>query len=135
MLVPHPNSLGGSFKRLGAHRRTGDEALRVAYNQSPETLGKDAYLLTNPSDASGFAEGYETRLSQKGRRIDWELAVTRYRAVTRTAPGNGPRQNDWSELAKIGDPNESINAYSSTFFDRGLGARFWGLPPALGYTA
>ncbi len=106
--------------------QTRDEALRVAYDQSPETLGQDAYFLTNPSEASGFAEGYEGRLSQKGARLQWELAFTRYRAVARTAPGNGPLQNDWSVFPVINDPNESINAYGSTFFDRGLGARFWG---------
>jgi hypothetical protein len=58
--------------------------------------------------------------------LEWDLAFTRYRAVALTAPGNGPLQNDWSALAVINDPNQSINAYGSTFFDRGLGARFWG---------
>jgi hypothetical protein len=109
--------------------QTGDEALRVAYNQSFETLGQDAYFLTNPSDAGAFAEGYESRVSQKGTRLEWELAFTRYRAVARTAPGNGPLQNDWSVFAVINDPNQSINAYGSMFFDRGLGARFWGTCP------
>jgi hypothetical protein len=106
--------------------QTGDEALRVAYNQSLDTLGQDAYFLTNPSDASAFAEGYEARVRQSGARLQWELAFTRYRAVARTAPGNGSLQNDWSVFALINDPNQSINAYGSTFFDRGLGARFWG---------
>jgi hypothetical protein len=106
--------------------QTGDEAQRVAYNQDSATLGKDSYLLTNPSEASGFAEGYETRLSQKGTRLEWEFAFTRYRAVALTAPGNGPLQNDWSAFAVFNDPNQSINAYGSTYFDRGLGARFWG---------
>ncbi|MBI1984018.1 MAG: hypothetical protein HYS61_07460, partial [Acidobacteria bacterium] len=106
--------------------QTGDEALRVAYNQSVETLGQDAYFLTNPSDAGAFAEGYEGRVRQRGARLQWELAITRYRAVARTPPGNGPLENDWSAFAVINDPNQSINAYGSTFFDRGLGARFWG---------
>src|SRR6266704_1987970 len=106
--------------------QTGDEALRVAYNQHLETLGQDAYLLTNPSDASAFSEGYEARVTKTDTRLQWELAFTRYRAVARTAPGNGPLQNDWSVFAVINDPNQSINAYGSTFFDRGLGARFWG---------
>lgn len=106
--------------------QTGDEALRVAYDQSPGTLGQDAYFLTNPIDASGFAEGYESRLSQRSSRLQWQLAFTRYRAVARTPSGNGPLQNDWSAFSVVNDPNESINAYGSTFFDRGLGARFWG---------
>jgi hypothetical protein len=106
--------------------QTGDEAWVVAYNQHPGTLGQDTYVLTNPSDASGFSEGYEARVAYTRARLQWELAFTQYRAVARTAPGNGPRQNDWSVLAVINDPNESINAYGSTFFDRGLGARFWG---------
>jgi hypothetical protein len=106
--------------------QTGDEGWLVAYNQHPETLGHDAYLLTNPSDAGAFSEGYEARVAKTGARLQWELAFTQYRAVGRTAPGNGPLQNDWGVLAVINDPNQSINAYGSTFFDRGLGARFVG---------
>jgi hypothetical protein len=106
--------------------RTGDEALRVAYNQHLDSLGQDAYLLTNPADARAFSEGYEARVTNTGARLQWELAVTRYRAVGRTAPGNGPLQNDSGALAVVNDPNQSINAYGSTFFDRGLGARLWG---------
>ena len=106
--------------------QTGDEALRVAYNQHVETLGQDAYLLSNFSHPKAFSEGYEARLAKAGTQLQWDLAFTRYRAVARTAPGNGPLQNDWSVLAVINDPNQSINAYGSTFFDRGLAARFWG---------
>ncbi len=106
--------------------QTGDEALLVAYNQDPATLGRDDYVLANPADAGAFAEGYEGRVSKAGTRLHWELAVTQYRAVARTAPGNEPRQNDWSVFAVSNDPNQSINAYGSTYFDRGLAARFWG---------
>jgi hypothetical protein len=98
----------------------------VAYNQRLETLGQDAYFLTNPPDVRGFAEGYEGRVRRRGARLQWELAFTRYRAVAHTAPGNGPVQNDWGAFPVINDPNQSLNAYGSTFFDRGLGARFWG---------
>lgn len=106
--------------------QTGDETFRVAYNQDPATLGRDAYLLTNPSEASAFSEGYEARLTGRGSGVQWELAFTRYRAVALTAPGNDPWENDWGRLPVVNDPNQSINAYGSTFFDRGLGARFWG---------
>ena len=101
--------------------QTGDEAWLVAYDQHPETLGQDAYLLTNPLDAHAFSEGYEARVTHMSARLQWELAFTQYRAVAHTAPGNGMLQNDWSVLALINDPNQSINAYGSTFFDRGLG--------------
>lgn len=106
--------------------QTGDETLRIAYNQDLATLGRDAYLLTNPLDAGGFAEGYDARIRQNSSRLQWELAFTRYRAVARTALGNGPLENDWAAFAVFNDPNQSINAYGSTHFDRGLGARFWG---------
>jgi len=106
--------------------QTGDEAWRVAYNQDVDTLGHDAYLLTNFSQPRAFSEGYEAHVTKAGTQLQWDLAFTRYRSVARTAPGNGPLQNDWSVLAVINDPNQSINAYGSTFFDRGLGARFWG---------
>ena len=106
--------------------QTGDEAWGPAYNQDAGTLGQDAYLLTNPSGTGAFSEGYEARVSRVGERLQWELAFTRYRSVARTAPGNGSLENDWGRLAVINDPNQSIRAYGSTFFDRGLGARFWG---------
>ena len=106
--------------------QTGDEELRVAYNQDMNTLGQDAYLLTNSSGARAFSEGYEARVTRADTRLGWYLALTQYRAVARTAPGNGPLQNDFSALAVINDPNQSTNAYGSTFFDRGLAARFSG---------
>lgn len=106
---------------------TGDEQFVLAYNQLPETLGQDAYLLTNPAGEHAFAEGYEARLTRAGVRFRMELAVTRYRAVARTPAGNGPRRNDWSAFSVVNDPNQAINAYGSTYFDRGLGARFWGI--------
>lgn len=106
--------------------QTGDEAWLTAYNQHPETLGQDAYSVTNSPEAGAFAEGYEAKLSQTRSRFRWELEFSQYRAVARAAPGNGPLENDWSVLAVINDPNQSINAYGSTFFDRGTGARFLG---------
>ena len=106
--------------------QTGDEELRVAYNQDMNTLGQDAYLLTNTSDTKAFSEGYSARVTQARTRLLWDLAFTQYRAVARTAPGNGPLQNDWSVFPVINDPNQSTNAYGSTFFDRGLAARFSG---------
>jgi hypothetical protein len=106
---------------------TGDEAEVVAYNQSPETVGKDSYILTNSFGESAFAEGYEARILRRGYRFQFELAFTRYRSVARTAPGNGFRENDWSSFYVINDPNQSIHSYGSTFFDRGLEGRFWGI--------
>ena len=112
--------------------QTGDEAWLIAYNQHPQTLGQDVYLVTNTPEGA-FSEGYEMHLSQASSRFRWELAFSQYRAVARAAPGNGPRENDWSGLAVINDPNQSINAYGSTFFDRGSGARFLGTwQPGLG---
>jgi hypothetical protein len=103
-----------------------DDTYVTVYNQDPATLGKDSYLLTNPAGLGAFSEGFETRISQQRNRFQWEVAVTQYRAVARTGPGNGPMENDPGVFAVINDPNQSINAYGSTFFDRGLGARFLG---------
>jgi hypothetical protein len=113
--------------------QTGDEAWVIAYDQHAETLGQDAYHVTNGAEAGAFSEGYEATVSQTYPRLRWELAFSQYRAAARAAPGNGPRENDWSVLAVINDPNQSINAYGSTFFDRGTGARFLGTwQPAAG---
>ncbi|PYV93626.1 MAG: hypothetical protein DMG05_00950 [Acidobacteria bacterium] len=107
---------------------TGDEHRLIVFNQKSETLGHDSYLLTNPPGHSGFYEGVEIRLLHSGRRWLWEAAYTKYRAVSRTAPGNGPRQNDQAVLlGAFDDPNKSINAYGSTFFDRGRMGKLWGI--------
>jgi hypothetical protein len=60
------------------------------------------------------------------RNIQASTTVTRYRAVAETGPGLTATENDVSNLFNgFDDPNHSINAQGSTFFDRGTLVRQW----------
>lgn len=99
---------------------TDDDQAITVFNQKPETLGQDRYLLTNPSGFSSHSEGMELRLRFASARVQADAVVTRYRAVAATAPGNSVQQNDTSALLGVfDDPNKAIFARGSTFFDRG----------------
>ena len=103
-----------------------DNRMVTAYNQDPETLGEDRYVLTNPDGHTGNAEGYEIKVGFSFHRFQAEASVMRYRAVAATAPGMLAVQNDTSALLGIyDDPNKAILARGSTYFDRGTVARFW----------
>jgi hypothetical protein len=104
---------------------TQDDRPITVFNQRPETLGRDRYVLTNPNGLSSHSEGMELTLRFVSHRVRWDAAVTRYRAVAATAPGSTAEQNDTSALAGVfDDPNKSILARGSTFFDRGTLGRF-----------
>jgi hypothetical protein len=109
-------------------RYTSDDSMVTVYNQSPDSLGHDRYVLTNPPGFSGHSEGMELKLRFSSTRTQVETVVTRYRAVGTTAPGNGAHQNDTSAfLGVFDDPNKGIFARGSTFFDRGTLARVQGV--------
>jgi hypothetical protein len=104
---------------------TADDRPFTVYNQKFDTLGKDRYLLTNPRGFSSHSEGFELRLRFASQRAQWEATVTRYRSVAATAPGATADQNDTSAFAGVfDDPNKTIFARGSTFFDRGTLGRF-----------
>jgi hypothetical protein len=99
---------------------TADDSSITIYDQKPETLGQDRYLLTNPGSLSGFSEGLELKVGMSFRLLEAEAAMTRYRAVAPTAPGISARENDTSALlGAYDDPNKAILARGSTYFDRG----------------
>lgn len=99
---------------------TNDDGFITVYNQSPESLGQDRYVLTNPEGLKGFSEGMEIRLIFSSDRFQAEAMMTRYRAVASTAPGISALENDTSALLGVFDnPNKAIFARGSTYFDRG----------------
>lgn len=103
-----------------------DDRFISAFNQRPETLGQDRYLLTNPGGLNGFSEGLELKISFSTGRIQAEAAMTRYRAVAATAPGMSAQENDTSAyLGVFDDPNKAAWARGSTYFDRGTLGRLW----------
>jgi hypothetical protein len=108
-----------------AHAGTSDDQPITVFNQGVASLGKDRYVLTNPEGFSSHSEGLELKLQFASHRVNWEAAVTRYRAVASTAPGLTAEQNDTSAFAGVfDDPNKAIFARGSTFFDRGTLGRF-----------
>jgi hypothetical protein len=104
----------------------GDDRSITVYNQAPDTLGRDRYVLTNPHGFNGFSEGMEMKLIFSSRRFQGEAMMTRFRAVAATAPGISVRDNDTSALLGVyDDPNKAILARGSTYFDRGTLGRLW----------
>lgn len=104
----------------------GDDQLITVYNQKPETLGQDRYLLTNPPGHHGHSEGFTLKLGYSIQKLLVEASATRYRAVAATAPGMTARANDTGTLLGVfDDPNNSVLARGSTYFDRGTLGRIW----------
>jgi hypothetical protein len=104
----------------------GDDQFITVFNQKPETLGQDRYLLTNPPGHNGHSEGFTLKLGYSTRRLMAEASATRYRAVAATAPGMTAWENDTGTLLGVfDDPNKSILARGSTYFDRGTLGRIW----------
>jgi hypothetical protein len=105
---------------------TQDDRFITVYNQAPETLGQDRYVLTNPDRFHGFSEGMEMKLIFSSGRFRGEAMMTRFRAVAATAPGISVRENDTSALLGVyDDPNKATFARGSTYFDRGTLGRLW----------
>jgi hypothetical protein len=105
---------------------TMDDGFITVYNQAPETLGQDRYVLTNPDRFNGFSEGMEMKLIFSSGKFEGEATMTRFRAVAATAPGISALENDTSALLGVfDDPNKGIFARGSTYFDRGTLGRLW----------
>jgi hypothetical protein len=105
---------------------TKDDSFITVYNQAPETLGQDRYVLTNPDRFNEFSEGMEMKLIFSSGKFQGEAMMTRFRAVAATAPGILARENDTSALLGVfDDPNKAIFARGSTYFDRGTLGRLW----------
>jgi hypothetical protein len=113
---------------------TGDDGFITAFNQNLATLGQDSYLLTNPAGLNGYSEGFELRLNFSSRKVQAEGSITHYRAVASTGPGVSARENDTSALLGVfDDPNKSVLARGSTYFDRGTLGRIWATAELMGH--
>jgi len=108
---------------------TEDDQNLVVFNQYPSTLGKDRFLLTNPSGLTGFHKGLEMVLSYRsGTRAVMALQFSAYMTRLLTSPGNTEFQNDQGVVGGLlDDPNSLIWTYGRQYFDRSFTARFLGL--------
>ncbi len=107
---------------------TGDDRVLTVFEQDPETLGKDNFILTNPGLRS-TNNGLEAFLSLgfAGRGF-LQLSFTAFKAVGEASPGNSELENDNGIIGTLyDDPNTLVNARGRLFFDRAYIGKVAGL--------
>ncbi len=102
---------------------TYDDLTFTVYNQRPETLGQDSFLLTNPSEPINPVTRYRgldlTIVKPFGERGGFFLAATATEAIGTTSPGNSEWENDDGIPGSLFEnPNNLINAKGRVRFDR-----------------
>jgi len=106
---------------------TPDDLTFTVYNQMPESLGQDFYLLTNAGDNSRVSYYYGldlTLLKRYGKRFTFFLSLTAVNAICLTNPGNSEWENDDGVVGDLYDtPNTLINSEGNPRFDRGYTGR------------
>jgi len=123
----------GDDRIPGSH----DDLMFTVYNQNPESLGHDFYLLTNPDGAIRVSryKGLDLTLVKKaGENGVFFLSLTAMQAVGTTSPGNTEWENDDGVIGALYDnPNASINARGRLRFDRAYTARIgWSVKAPFG---
>jgi hypothetical protein len=99
---------------------TTDDRPITVFNQSPESLGRDSFVLTNPEGLDGSYTG----LMLEGRKRfanRWQmLASLTFSRSMGFLPGPGWEMNEGSGFATplFANPNTLINAEGRTFWDR-----------------
>ncbi|MGD2295610.1 MAG: carboxypeptidase regulatory-like domain-containing protein [Candidatus Aminicenantes bacterium] len=106
---------------------TPDDLTFTIYNQNPETLGQDFFLLTNADSENRLSRYFGldlTLVKRYGKRFTFFLSLTAINAKGTTNPGNTEWQNDEGVVGKLYDnPNTLINAEGRLRFDRGYTGR------------
>jgi hypothetical protein len=99
----------------------GDGPAYVVYEQRPETLGKDSFLLTNPPGFRSFYQGVSIvlRLRSRNRPIYGAFSATAFRIVGMASQKGESQEYDPGVVGDLfTDPNTLINADGRLFFDR-----------------
>jgi hypothetical protein len=104
-----------------------DDLTFTVFNQKPETLGRDFYLLTNADSASRVSRyrGADiTFVKRPGGKFDFFFSLQAIEAVGSANPGNSELENDDGVVGTLyADPNTLINAKGRLRYDRGFTAR------------
>jgi len=104
---------------------THDDRVLTVFDQDPQTLGQDRYILTNPPGLRSTSKGLETRLT--GKLVGdgfFSLSFTAYRSIGDGNPGNSVLENDPNLMTGLFDnPNSLINSRGRLFFDRAYVAK------------
>jgi hypothetical protein len=114
---------------------TYDDLVFTVFNQKPESLGQDLFLLTNaePDTRNTVYFGADLNLVKRfGERFTFFLSLTAIQADGSTNPGNSEFENDDGMVGRLfDDPNTLINAKGRLRFDRGYTGRLgfnWLIP-------
>ncbi len=127
--VPFSSYETVEFYDIGDDRipNTHDDLTFVVYNQNPETLGQDFFLLTNPEaeDRASRYYGFDLTLVKKySEKLTFFLSLTATSATGVTNPGNTEWENDDGVVGRLyDDPNTLINAKGRMRFDRAYTGR------------
>jgi hypothetical protein len=98
---------------------TFDDQVLTVWNQNPQTLGHDQYLLTNPEDLRMMYKGFTAGLWTEHRHIAASASFTAEKSYGPTNPGDGALENDSGVVGALyQDPNTLINSANRDFFDR-----------------
>jgi len=104
-----------------------DDLIFTVFNQKPETLGQDYFVLTNvePDTRNTVYFGADLNLVKRfGDRFTFFLSLTAIQADGSTNPGNSEFENDDGMVGRLfDDPNTLINAEGRLRFDRGYTGR------------
>ena len=99
---------------------TADDRRLAVFNQSRRSLGRDAFLLTNPDPLSGDYRGvWLTARKRFSRR--WQMLTSlAIGQANGYLPGPGGEQNESSNFTSplFDNPNANLNTRGRTFWDR-----------------
>jgi len=123
---PGPDGIDGTFD---------DQELTV-YDQSPETLGQDAFLLTNPTGLRMLHAGLAVELRATFHGLMTQAEFVAEKAHGPTNFGNSIVENDPGVLGTLlQDPNFTALSAGRTFVDRAYVGKLhasYRTPPGLG---
>ena len=109
ILDPGPDGVAGTF----------DDQRLTVYAQSPATLGRDQYLLTNPSGLGTLNSGVSAEVRSAWRGVSVRASFVAQKSYGANNPGNAFFENDPGVVGSLfSDPNAGINATGRGFSDR-----------------
>lgn len=109
LLDPGPDGIPGTF----------DDQRLTVYAQSPDTLGQDRYVLTNPAGLRMLHTGLLAEARTEWRQLAIHASFVAEKSYGPTNPGNAVYRNDPGVVGALFlDPNTSIHAAGRSFVDR-----------------
>ncbi len=112
---PGPDFIPGTF----------DDQFLTVYAQNPASLGRDQYLLTNPSGLRELSEALTALLTTHLPFTEVRASFAAEKSFGPTNPGNSQWVNDPGIAGALySNPNTLLNATGHPFFDRAFIGKF-----------